>query len=566
MLLETNEVVQKTSTSWSPFMEAAVEGNLDVVAALLEAHADPNKFDATASYSALHFACLKPKNHPVIAALLAAGAKVSTPGAKHSPLSVAVSHNCLESMRMLIATGASLSAGKRQPPPLHVAAMTNRVDAAKILLEHNADINLRDKERGMKPIEYAIANGYDDFVKFCISVGADVSGLNSKGLSYLHVLSESSSKWKPEEIHTYVPHECDLYIRDTPRDFTAVFNTLIAAKADITADSRDKVTPMMSAAEQGNIGAVKALVGMGMSVEDVADDGSTALSIACVTGHLAVVSALIAEGADVNAIDNNGSSPLCLAIIGGHAEVCRALITAGADVNHIRKGATLLDLAHAHKLVDIQAILTEAGAVRWLELMVQKYKLVRVVAAKNLELFNKQIEDAEEEEKEVCLVASIRLRNHEAVKCLLAMGTNPRTQIRGADVLIYASGYGSVAIVRELIDAKARISAKDAYGETALDWAMRGKHKEVVALLQSRVDEEEEDVPAPLAEPEVVEAPVKAVTTVPVPVPVVDTDGDSTIPVVAQKNIHDEISMEWVKMMVFCILFVFLAIALDSYI
>ena len=89
-----------------------------------------------------------------------------------------------------------------------------------------------------------------------------------------------------------------------------------------------------TAAEAGNIEAVKQHLAEGADVNarSVIDD--TPLHSAAGEGHKEVVELLIANGADVNAKGGiSGSTPLHFAALFGHKEVVELLIAKGADVN-----------------------------------------------------------------------------------------------------------------------------------------------------------------------------------------------------------------------------------------
>jgi len=85
------------------------------------------------------------------------------------------------------------------------------------------------------------------------------------------------------------------------------------------------------AAAEGNLGAVKAFLSHGLSVNAVNErDGTTAVHAAAQAGSASVLRYLISKGADINALDREGDSPLELAVSSGHSEAAGILQGHGA--------------------------------------------------------------------------------------------------------------------------------------------------------------------------------------------------------------------------------------------
>jgi ankyrin repeat protein len=121
--------------------------------------------------------------------------------------------------------------------------------------------------------------------------------------------------------------------------------------------------------------------------------------------------------------------------------------------------------------------------------MAEKYKLVLAVVDDDLEFIRKLMVDADEVEKEVALTIAV-LDNHVAtVKQFLASGVRTTVMYDESPLLSVASYRGFIEIVRELLGAGADVTAKDEHGKTALQWAAKGKHRDVVALLLAKAKE-----------------------------------------------------------------------------
>ncbi|HVU24087.1 MAG TPA: ankyrin repeat domain-containing protein [Opitutus sp.] len=87
---------------------------------------------------------------------------------------------------------------------------------------------------------------------------------------------------------------------------------------------------MITAAAEGDVGAVKALLDHGIPADARNREGKTALYCAAVGGSSEIARFLISRGADVNAISLWGDSPLAVAIAEGHEDTAALLRAHGA--------------------------------------------------------------------------------------------------------------------------------------------------------------------------------------------------------------------------------------------
>ena len=101
--------------------------------------------------------------------------------------------------------------------------------------------------------------------------------------------------------------------------------------------------------------AAVVLVGCGPSVD---------IWTAANTGNIEAVKQVVANGADVNAKDTIGYTPLHHAAFGGHKEVAELLIAKGADVNAKDKNGNMpLDAANDGNQPEIMDLLVKHGAI-----------------------------------------------------------------------------------------------------------------------------------------------------------------------------------------------------------
>src|SRR5688572_10046834 len=98
----------------------------------------------------------------------------------------------------------------------------------------------------------------------------------------------------------------------------------------IGAGPRD-VPPIVEAAKQGDLEALRVLVAGGADVNAAEADGATALHWASYRDDLEVADLLIRAGADVNAVNYLGVTPLWAASLNGSSPMARRLLDAGAN-------------------------------------------------------------------------------------------------------------------------------------------------------------------------------------------------------------------------------------------
>ena len=85
--------------------------------------------------------------------------------------------------------------------------------------------------------------------------------------------------------------------------------------------------------QKGHIHLVRLFLANGADVDELQEDGSTALHSACCQGHAAFCLALLEHHADPNLQNGQGQTPLALAGLHGHDEIVSMLLNAGAGVD-----------------------------------------------------------------------------------------------------------------------------------------------------------------------------------------------------------------------------------------
>ena len=147
------------------------------------------------------------------------------------------------------------------------------------------------------------------------------------------------------------------------------FRLLLAASAnpDPLESGEGDFSPLSMAARHGLVVAVKELIGLGVNVNWVSENGADALKSAVVHGNMACVELLLDAGANPASFDNEGFSPIHNAADEGHHDVVRRLLDAGVDVD-LRvqgssedEGTTVLHRACSKGDLGLVRILVERG-------------------------------------------------------------------------------------------------------------------------------------------------------------------------------------------------------------
>jgi ankyrin repeat protein len=125
-------------------------------------------------------------------------------------------------------------------------------------------------------------------------------------------------------------------------------------------------SPLIAAVKEGNLAAVRSLIGQRADINAREVDGTTALHWATQLANLAAIDLLISAGANVNAVNRYGVTSLSLAARQGNAALLTALFDAGADLRIAdsaeAEGQTLLMQAARTGSVEAIRLLVAHGA------------------------------------------------------------------------------------------------------------------------------------------------------------------------------------------------------------
>jgi ankyrin repeat protein len=270
-----------------------------------------------------------------------------------TPLMYAAEIGSVDAMRLLIDRGADVN---RQNAFGSTALMWSAADPAKVrlLLDHGAEVNTVAKSGRTALIIAAFTNPSAEVVRLLVAKGANVRVMDTRHVTPLNAATFGND--------------------------TATVRLLVEAGTDMeTPDTFIGLTPLMNAAGNRNLEAVKLLLAKGAAVNAVSKTeglpkiqtgtvefgGWTPLLMASAFGPSEAVKVLLDAGARIDAQDYRGFTPLMLAIGTDRYDrrIVKMLMAHGADLsptNHA--GETALDWAY--KFGDPEVIRALGGSAK----------------------------------------------------------------------------------------------------------------------------------------------------------------------------------------------------------
>ncbi|CAF3833248.1 unnamed protein product [Rotaria sordida] len=252
--------------------------------------------------------------------------------------------------------------GNCQVTPIHCAAINPNAKYLKQLLAVVSEYNIADKEE-RKPIHYAAACEGSDPLEYLLSKDVKFNEADKNGNTPLHVATrygrhsnaelllrkakEKAESNEPDDLAEYQKYglasinrmntakQCPIHLAVINNHIECI-EVLIQYGATIdifTSVSKEKLTPLMFACQNGFLNIVKCLIKHGARVESRDRFKRTPLIHACMYGHAHIVSYLLRIGANPNVFDSSMNSALVYAVAYGWYFCVRLLMEAGANLN-----------------------------------------------------------------------------------------------------------------------------------------------------------------------------------------------------------------------------------------
>jgi ankyrin repeat protein len=314
-----------------------------------------------------------------VLAMMAVAAMAQEPDQFYS----AIRENNLAQLKALLDQKPSANpADHRGITPLMYAAEVGSVDAMRVLIDHGADVNAQN-DFGSTALMWSVPDPAK--VRLLLDHGAQANLAAKSGRTALIIAAFTNPS--AEVVRLLLAKDANVHVMDvrhvTPMNAatfgndTATVRMLIDAGADLeTPDTFIGLTPLMNAAGNRNVEALKLLLAKGAQVNAVSKTeglpkiqtgtvefgGWTPLLMASAFGPPEAVNVLLDTRARIDAQDYRGFTPLMLAVGTDRYDrrIVNMLVAHGAD-QHLKNhsGETALDWAY--KLGDPEVIRALGG-------------------------------------------------------------------------------------------------------------------------------------------------------------------------------------------------------------
>jgi ankyrin repeat protein len=254
-------------------------------------------------------------------ALLYAGANVraTTRLGGYTPLLLASKNGDAPVIEALLNGSADVNQSTTNgTTPLMFAAQAGNVALVKALLDKGANVNAKEKVKGETAVTFAAAYGRADVIRLLAAKDADMN-VTTKTVDLV-----AFNKEEQERLLQFQQQQQQAQGRGGApgaqggrRGFNPNAKPGIERQYNYTelVAYWGGVTPLHIAARQGELEAVKALLGAGAKIDSRAiGDDSTPLLVATINGHFDLAKYLLDHGADPNAAEHNGVTPLYAAL------------------------------------------------------------------------------------------------------------------------------------------------------------------------------------------------------------------------------------------------------------
>lgn len=324
---------------------AAIEGHEEVAKSLLQKGANPEARSYDGS-TPLHMAASK-GHLLVIKELLQRKASPTTSNALgRTPLHIAANHKqaeVLAHLLPLIGKDKIDLLDKDGYSALHLASREGCTECVKTLIGKGAQVNLPQKVSKSTALQIASTKGHLATVQALVSAGASLSVRDARGLNALQSAATSphsdvvrflakSYRDKGISIDERLSGQNTALSIAATKGHLENVKGLLENKADANLTGFSGATALHEAAGRGDVAIVTALLPHQKNLDQLNDEGKSALSQASFFGHPGVFEELAKAGASLNIRHKKSRfTPLHFAVLRGHLPAVKMLVELGAD-------------------------------------------------------------------------------------------------------------------------------------------------------------------------------------------------------------------------------------------
>ncbi|XP_050503029.1 uncharacterized protein LOC126882247 [Diabrotica virgifera virgifera] len=216
---------------------------------------------------------------------------------------------------------------------LYCAVQAQNIAAANILIKlEDMEIDCADTKNGNSPFSISVLNRCKKIMTILYRHGANINHSNKKGLSPLHLAVIKKNK--------------------------KLLKLLINWNADVNTIREYNISPLMDAAKR-QVALVKILINNDANIQNIDQNGWTALHHAVKSNNKKVVTLLLKHKVEINITNNEGETALMIACRNNFTKVFKVLADV-ADIHKINKRKMgVLHLAVTGKSIDIVKYLLE---------------------------------------------------------------------------------------------------------------------------------------------------------------------------------------------------------------
>ncbi|KAF0988668.1 hypothetical protein HZS_1980, partial [Henneguya salminicola] len=297
-----------------------------------------NMFNETNRETALTIGCLS-GHEEIVKLLINKGANIEHRDKRgYTPLMICSQTGNIKLCKCLINIGAIIDAycDKNKDTSLTIATNNNRLDIVRLLVEKGANIQ-HQTFNDQTPLIISLKNGNKQILQYLLDKGAN--------------------------INTIYQGQTPLMIA-TISEHTNIVRILLERGADATYEN-NKNTALTLACSYGKTEIVSLLLEKKVNVEQRSKNGFTPLMEAANIGNIEIATFLIKAGADVNAAPapNTRETPLLIAADKGYNQVVNVLLKHKANIEFKnKKSCTALWIASNNGFLETVKILDNYGA------------------------------------------------------------------------------------------------------------------------------------------------------------------------------------------------------------